>query len=143
MITKAIVEQIVDKYNIRVRVPTLDRISASNVRTPTNELDIAVICTLPNCHPNLRVGDIVIVSIDESETDTIILGQLYTDKTSNTLSDMELASLHIWHEANLPYETTIGEVTPENLNCLAGAKENLQQQIDELKLLVKQLTQGE
>ena len=45
MITRGIVEKIIDQYSVKVRIPILDKVGASDAATPTDELNTAVICT--------------------------------------------------------------------------------------------------
>ena len=86
MITKAIVEKVIDNYNIRVRVPSLDRTYQSSVYTNNEDLNVAIVCTLPGCDPNIKVGDVVFVSLEETEEDrAVILGYLYRTKKTETL----------------------------------------------------------
>lgn len=133
MITKAIVEDIVDEYSIRVRIPSIDRVLQSNIHVNTDELDVAVVCTLPGCKPNLQRGDVVIVAYDAAEEDTIILGHLYRSKKTDTYIDLILSSINVNNHAILPQSTQIGSVTSREIQCLSGAKDNLQAQITSLQ----------
>lgn len=132
MIAKAIVEEVIDKYNIRVRIPSIDRTYQSNVRVESSDLDIAVICTLPGCDPNIKVGDIVIVASDAAEEDTIVLGHLYRTKKTETLCDMLLSKLTVVNSSTLPTNTTIGNVSAFELQQLSGVTGNIQQQLNYL-----------
>lgn len=132
MIAKAIVEEVIDKYNIRVRIPSIDRTYQSNVRVESSDLDIAVICTLPGCDPNIKVGDIVIVASDAAEEDTIVLGHLYRTKKTETLCDMLLSRLNVVNSSTLPTNTTIGNVSAFELQQLSGVTGNIQQQLNYL-----------
>ena len=73
MITKAIVEAIVDTYTVKVRIPRIDRLEFNSIKTPTQYLNDAIICTLPNCDPNLSPGDIVFVAMDDQNEDEVII----------------------------------------------------------------------
>ena len=130
MITKAIVEEIIDKYTIRVRIPSIDRVKESSVHTASNKLKTAIISTLPNCSPNVRPGDIVIVANEDTEEELIILGYLYRSKITDTLADLILSELKIVNNASLPEDTTIGNVTSSNIRCLEGVRTNIQEQLD-------------
>lgn len=140
MITKAIVEEVIDPYNIRVRIPSIDRTYQSSVHVNKEDLDIAVICTLPGCDPNIKVGDIVIVSFDDAEEDTLILGHLYRTKKTETLCDMILSKLNVEDVATLPENTTIGNVSSFELQQLTGIRGNVQLQITQLQEQVANLT---
>lgn len=142
MITKAIVESIVDRYTIKVRIPRLDRIETTSMRTSTEYLNEAIVCTLPNYDPNIRIGDIVFVALDDqNEDEVIILGYLYREKRTETYADIILGDLNVKTRATLPRETFIGNIKPTEIACLQGANESLQAQITYLKTQVEQLTE--
>ena len=56
MIQKAIIEQKIDKYSMRVRIPVYNKIKSDPTATPTDELYVASIQTLPGCSPNYQEG---------------------------------------------------------------------------------------
>lgn len=141
MIAKAIVEEVIDKYSIRVRIPSIDRTYQSSVHVNSSDLDIAVVCTLPGCDPNIKAGDIVIVASDAAEEDTIVLGHLYRSKKTETLCDMLLSKLQVANVARLPEDTTIGDVSSFELQQLSGIRGNVQLQITQLQEQVARLTQ--
>lgn len=140
MITKAIVEKVIDRYNIRIRVPSLDRTYQSNVHKNNEDLDVAIVCTLPGCDPNIKVGDIVFVSLEKTEEDrAVILGYLYRTKQTETYCDMILSKLNVRDEAILPQNTMIGDITSYEVKQLSGATGNIQAQINQLKNEVDRL----
>ena len=47
MITRAIVEELIDENQVRVRIPIIHRSKEDTAGTPRQELPIASICTLP------------------------------------------------------------------------------------------------
>lgn len=142
MITKAIVEKVIDNYNIRIRVPSLDRTYQSSVYTNNEDLNVAIVCTLPGCDPNIKVGDVVFVSLEDTEEDrAVILGYLYRTKKTETLCDMLLSKLNVADVAVLPEDTTIGNVSSFELQQLSGIRGNVQLQITQLQEQVARLTQ--
>lgn len=142
MITKAIVEKVIDNYNIRIRVPSLDRTYQSSVYTNNEDLNVAIVCTLPGCDPNIKVGDVVFVSLEDTEEDrAVILGYLYRTKKTETLCDMLLSKLNVADAAVLPEDTTIGNVSSFELQQLSGIRGNVQLQITQLQEQVAKLTQ--
>ena len=142
MITKAIVEKVIDNYNIRIRVPSLDRTYQSSVYTNNEDLNVALVCTLPGCDPNIKVGDVVFVSLEDTEEDrAVILGYLYRTKKTETLCDMLLSKLNVANVAILPEDTTIGNVSSFELQQLSGIRGNVQLQITQLQEQVARLTQ--
>ena len=77
MITKAIVEEIVSPYQVKIRIPLLDRVESSPMSTNTSDLNTATICSLPNCYMNVQVGDVVFVGFeDNTYYKAVVLGHL-------------------------------------------------------------------
>ena len=142
MITKAIVEQIVDPYNIRVRIPIIDRTSKSSIHTATENLNVATICTIGGCSPNLQVGDVVVVAVDDTlDENVVILGSCYRSAPSSTHSDIIHNELTVTVKCTLPEETTIGKVSAKELKQLTGAHDNLQLQLSSLLQRITALEQ--
>ena len=139
MITKAIVEDVIDRYNIKIRIPSLDRTPRSSVRTLSDNLDVAIICTLPHFDLKIQRGDIVIVAWEETEEEPIILGYLYRSKMTDTYVDCILSSVHVNNNAHLPHDTFIGDVMNHEIHQLTGIRANIQKQIDELQAKLIQL----
>lgn len=140
MITKAIVEKVLDPYSIRIRVPQIDRVTSSSVHTADEDLDVALVCTLPGCHPNIKPGDIVFVSLDDTDEDrAVILGYLYRTKETETYCDLVLSKLKVLNEAKLPLQTSIGNVSAANIACLEGMNDNIKKKLDLLESKVDML----
>ena len=131
MITKAIVEAIVNAYSFRVRIPVINRSKDAAFHTPTEELYISSICTVAGCIPNVRVGDIVYVSFEDNDlSKPVILGYLYKDSYGDTLCDFNIGNLTVDGSTTLSSDTHIGDVTPNEISYLQGAKSNIQWQLD-------------
>ena len=130
MVVRAIVERILDPYTVKVRIPSIDRVESSSLHTPTDSLSESKICTLSNCRPNIQVGDVVIVYIDDNEI--FILGYLYREHMTTTKCDMLIRQLDVEHSVRLPVDTNIGDVGADEIKHLIGVRENLQKQIDSL-----------
>ena len=134
MITKAIVEEVLSPYEVKVRVPILDRSLSSSLATSTENLNTATICSLPNCYTNPQVGDVVFVGFeDNTYYKAVILGYLTREAMTPTYSDITFGNLTVNSFANLPLNTTIGDVTSQELVCLNGIKDNIQKQINNLE----------
>ena len=134
MVTKAIVSDVSDKYNIKVRIPIYNRVSFATQRTVEADLPSATSCVLPNSSLNLRVGDIVYVSFEDDDTGRpVILGCLFKESgNGSTASSISAESINVTATAVLPSETSIGKVTSKELGFLTGMRENTQYQIDAL-----------
>jgi hypothetical protein len=134
MFTRAIVDSVVDKYHIRVRIPLLDRVASTNVHTSSDDLNIATICTLPNCSPNIKPGDVVFVAFESTDVGkkAVVVGYLFREAMAQTYCDMVVDDLQVVGKCTLPYETSIGGVSQNELANLRGVRDNLQRQIDSL-----------
>lgn len=142
MITKAIVEQILTPYQVRVRIPILDRLTYAPMSASTSELNIATICCLPNCYMNVQVGDVVFIGFEDNTYDkAVILGHLSREAMNGTYSDVNFGTLTVRGGANLPVNTHIGNVNDKELSCLSGVYDNIQAQINDLKQQVDDLKQ--
>lgn len=143
MVTKAIVEQLIDPYHVRVRIPSIDRTLQSAVHTTTEHLNVALVCTLPGCDPNIRVGDVVFISFDDySENQVVIIGHLYSKYQETPLCNLALQSLNVSDTATLPDNTSIGDVSSDEVRCLKGSRYSLQEQIDSLQEQINLLSSG-
>ena len=131
MIYKAIIEEIIDEYTVRVRVPLIHRTVDSHEHTATEDLPIAVTCTLPNTYISMQKGDIVIVGFENNDlSKPIVLGYLYKEVFSSSMISPKFFCLEVVDTATLGKNTSIGDVTPLELQRLAGLRENLQYQLD-------------
>ncbi len=133
MITKAIVSEIVDNYSVKVRVPRYDGVSFENTAVSDEDLSIAYMCTLPNMRINPVVGDVVFIEYeDNDQSKPIIVGYLFREDVGDTVCDIIADSLTIKGDTHLSSDTTIGNVTPNEIESLSGIKGNIQGQIDNL-----------
>lgn len=144
MLTKAIVEEIISPYQVKVRIPILDRVTTSSVSTSNDNLNVATICSLPNCYINLQVGDVVFVGFeDNTYYKAVVLGHLCRQAATSSKADVLLNSIDVEGTAKLPENTTIGSLTPLELSCLSGCSSNIQKQIsninDRLNVIMEKL----
>lgn len=134
MITKGIVEELISPYQVRVRIPLLDGIPSDPNSTKTKDLGIATICSLPNCYLNVNLGDIVFISFEDNTRDKLlVLGVLSAENQNKTYSELTLSRLDVVNEVKLPAQTTIGNVTPEDIQKLTNLYDNVQKQLNSLK----------
>lgn len=139
MITKAIVEEVLSPYQVRIRIPLLDRPAFTPLAAKTEELNVATICTLPNCYLNIQVGDIVFVGFEDNTAyKAVILGHLCREATT-TYASMAVDSLDVKSHAALPFDTTIGSITATELNYLYGTTGNIQGQLNALAKRLEKL----
>lgn len=142
MITKAIVEKIISPYQVKVRIPVFDRVDTSSISTSTENLNTATICTLPNCYINIQVGDVVFVGFeDNTYHKAVVLGHLCKQNVE-TFCNIDLNKVTVATSAELPYNTTVGQIKPQELLCLAGVQSNIQLQLDNITQRLLALEEG-
>lgn len=132
MITRGVVEQVIDNNHVKVRIPEFDGVAGLNDYTSTQDLSVAVICTPPGYTVTYKIGDIVFIDFERNDsTDMpVVLGLIQGANSSLTSCDVINTSLEVSVNCKLPVETSIGNVSPVALQQLAGARNNLQRQID-------------
>ena len=124
MIVKGIVESVISKNEVKVRIPILNGLSSQVDSTPTEQLSSSSICQLPNMQFELAIGDIVWVAFENNEFDLpVIIGFLNIDQKTKVEHYCE--ELKVNYQAKLPNETQIGEVSSSSINCLKGLNTNL------------------
>lgn len=129
--TRAIVEGMVDDFHYRVRIPILNKIAQAVGATPVDELAIATLAVPPGISPKFRSGNVVFVEFEEGDTSKpVICGALFNTLDSQTVSDAKFDSLVVDVNVVLPRDTSIGDVTPDNISNLEGLNTNVQYQID-------------
>ena len=83
MIQKGIIEQVINKYTYRVRIPRYDKIAGDPSATKTKDLPIAIVCAYPGTELVFTTGDIVLVDYENDELNQpVILGLLYNEASS-------------------------------------------------------------
>ena len=141
MITRAIVEEVLTPFKVRVRIPLLNRLANTPLATKKEDLDTAVICSLPSCYVNIKEGDIVFVAFEDNvQSKVVVLGHLSMEGVTSYAS-ISLNELCVASEAKLPSNTTIGDnVSSFDLTNISGTKDNLQKQINLLNDKIDNLT---
>lgn len=130
MLVKGIIEQKVDIYSYKVRIPFLNKISQDSNPTSTENLSVATISTIPGIHSVFEEGDVVFIDFENDDfSDPVILGKLDRDSTKTSYNTLDTSTLNVNLTANLPEETYIGNITPFELNSLKGIEGNIQQQL--------------
>lgn len=136
MITKAIIEQKIDEFQYKVRIPIFDRTSDSTYFTDTAELAIAVASVPKGITNSLEVNDVVFVGFEDNNIATpVILGQLYNEKLLKQHNlHIQARSIDIEESVNLPMGTTLNDIN------LYDYIIKLEEKINTLDAQVKQLT---
>lgn len=88
MIQRGIIEQILDKYLVQVRIPVYDKAKSSSAGTKTSDLAKSIICVSPGTEVNYVLGDVVLVGFENDEiSKPVVLGLLYrSNKTGSSMS---------------------------------------------------------
>lgn len=130
MITKGIVEKIISPYLIKVRLPIFDKIEEAKDSTKVNDLSEATICTLPNSGNQVDIGDIVFVGFEDNDySKPIILGHLFKESLAKANIDITTRLFTTTSLTKLYKQTYIGEVTPQEIECLKNIESNIQGQL--------------
>ena len=125
MLQKAIIEQKIDKYSMKVRIPVYNKIKSDPTATPTEELYTAIIQTLPGCSPVYQEGDLVLVAFEnENLAYPVIIGLLYRENMSQGSTDVIADSLKVNVNSDLTENTFIGYVTPDAIKKLNDKYQN-------------------
>lgn len=133
MITKAYISEVFSPNKVRVRVPLFNKIDGVNGSTPKNELSMACVCSLPNCKVAPQSGDVVLVGFEEDNTSKpVVLGFLSKESDISSTVDIKCEKLEALGDVILDKRTTIGKVTPENIECLEGLEDNVDEKFESL-----------
>lgn len=140
MLTRGIIDSIIDKTTVRVRIPLLNNADFVSGHTLAEDLPIAKFCTLPRCDLNVKIGDVVIVGFETNDfTKPIILGYLYGAAENANPVTLIARSLYVENVTNLPENTSVGMITKSELNNLTNSESNLQDQLNKAYTLIANL----
>ena len=105
MITKGIIEEVIDFNKVRVRCPVFDKIHVADLSN--NNLNIASVCNLPGSSILPRKGDIVFVGFENDNFSLpVVLGYLNLDSEINSSNSLKIDSLSVHNDTHLPRNTT-------------------------------------
>lgn len=132
MVTKAEVRAVRNNKNeIDLYIPIYDGYEESPDESQLSSRYHATICTPPGISPAYQVGDIVFICIEDVDlSEPVIMGLLYPSNNEKTTSNANFSSLMVQVNTKLPADTSIGEVTKENIKCLEKVSSNIQEQFN-------------
>lgn len=140
MITKAIIDTVLNNNTALIRIPFINKSESSASATLQKNLYTATICALPNSKMNYQPGDVVFVGFENHDgSKPVILGQLSREEQTRQCAEIKVDSLKVNVDTYLSSNTTIGEVNSKEIACLKGANRNLQFQIDILEQRIAKL----
>ena len=91
MVTKAIIEEVINEHQVRVRIPLIHKMAISASATPFKELPIAQICCTPGINILYSVGDVVYVSYeDDLSSKIVVLGELAVTFETGSSSELNV-----------------------------------------------------
>jgi hypothetical protein len=145
MVTRGKVVSVSDE-TVKVYIPKFGLIEEGEGEPQVEEYLDARIATVPGCKPHYEVNDIVFICIEDNDLGSpVVMGLFIPDNAKDDsfrTSDAILKSLQVVGNkeksaqknsgyARLPYDTTIGDVTKDNIKCLEKVHTNIQDQFDE------------
>lgn len=121
MITKAIVEDIINNKEFIVRIPIFDNIESAREHTIKEDLNTALAILSPGLSNNIVIGDVVYVGFEDNDiSKPIILGLLDKEnqqprQTTVTSAQLNCDYLNVKNPTTLPIGTNIGSITYDQL----------------------------
>lgn len=135
MLERAIIEQKVDDYHYRVRIPSFNKSLAAVGATPENELYVATLSVTPGVAPKFKPGTTVCVSFNSNDLSApVIVGLLFMNTFRETEADAMFASLDVSVNTTLSRDTTIGAVKPDSIASLENNTQNIAAKFQKIDL---------
>lgn len=134
MVTKAIIEEVINNYQVKVRIPTLDSTENFSTSTSQVELSTAIVCVQPRSTFVPEVGDVVIVAFEDNDKGKpIIIGCLFKESGNLSQVDLTARDLIVNESTVLSKNTKIGDINYNELKYLQGLQEPVQQALSNLE----------
>lgn len=128
MIVKGIVESVV-KNQAKVRIPVFDKVYTATLGVDYDSLSIASICVPAKFSMNIKSGDLVYVLFeDNNRSKPIIVGYIFNNIDSTSSAD--ILDITVNNDTILTEDTSIGEVTKDNIKNLSGIDRNIQETLN-------------
>ena len=129
MIVKGLINSNLGNSSYSVRIPTLDKVEAASLNNQS--LRTAEVSSPLNCGSQYLSNDSVYIEFENRDSSKpVILGS--STLTSDSVSDYKFNSLVVNNKSSLSEDTTIGEVSPEEISCLKETKSNIKEQFNSL-----------
>ena len=91
---------------------------------------VATVCSSINNKLDLKIDDVVYINFENNRRENPIIIRVLVNDGSN--ADVNLNSLKVKRNFQLPQQTSIGAINSTNLNSLIGVSENIQNQLDSI-----------
>ena len=133
MLERAIIEQKIDDYHYKVRIPSFDKSTTAIGSTRQSELYTATLSVPPGVAPTFKSGNVVCVLFESNDLSTpVIVGLLFNDNFSRIQADALFSSLNVEVDTKLSSETTIGKVTSKNIASLENNTRNIAKKFQDI-----------
>lgn len=121
-----------DDNLFEVRIPLFEKAGSSkNLPDLSGSYFKANLNQIPGQYNAYRVGDCVVIGfLDNKLERPIILGKLFVNDNSEARGASNADSIKVASKAALPKDTTIGDITYDNLVAMARATDLFTNQID-------------
>lgn len=121
MVLRAIIKDQIDSFTYRLYIPKFNSINKVNSSFE------AKVCSQINSNHTYRIDDSVYVSFENDDNfNPVILGLVTDDSIA---SNVDINSGNITNKAILPFDTTIGNISAQEINSIKGLKSNLNDQL--------------
>lgn len=133
MLVKGIIEEKVDNFTYKIRIPFLNKIESDSDPTLSENLSSAPMCTVTGVHVVYQAGDVVFIDFENDDfSDPVIMGRLDRSVDLGSYNSIDTSTLNVDLTATLPDKITIGEIGYPEIVSLKGITGNIQEQINSL-----------
>lgn len=123
-----------------VRVPTLDKVKQASLGN--SDLAEAMVSSPFKCDSDLRPNDSVFIEYeDRNYASPVIIGYLESGRDTGT--SLRFDSIEVSNDSNLPFDTSIGDITNEEISFLKNTDSNIEGQISLLNNSIENIEENE
>lgn len=128
-----IINSKVSSGEYKVRIPELNKVAGAIGATPDSELYTARVATSCGIWPDFKSGDKVFIAfLTFGSGSPVILGLQFNEASKERFSSAHFTDLEVSVNSKLPQDTSIGEVTSDNIKCLINLTTNIASKFTEL-----------
>lgn len=131
MLVKAIIEERIDKYSYKIRIPLINKLSSSANPTSNEHLSVAPICTIPGIEIIYNKGDVVFVDFEKDDlSEPVIIGSLFRKTNSGSYTTIHTSTLDVDLTTKLPTQTIIGYSSADDVNNILASSDAINSLIE-------------
>lgn len=128
-----IINSKVSSGEYKVRIPELNKVAGAIGATPDSELYTARVATSCGIWPDFKSGDKVFIAfLTFGSGSPVILGLQFNEASKRRFSSAHFTDLEVSVNSKLPEDTSIGEVTSDNIKCLTNLSTNIDSKFTEV-----------